>query len=117
MMATTNSRASGGGIAERGWSADSLVRLFRNLDSGQRGDRAACALLRWLVRFAPLLILLALPQTGWTAPEPQTARIERAFFEAKARFGKNSNDLEAAWRLGQACFDWADLAGTDARRA
>ena len=39
------------------------------------------------------------------------------FYQAQARFNKNADDPEAAWRFGLACFDWADLAESNSRRA
>ena len=63
------------------------------------------------------LLPILLFQTGWAAPESLAAHVERTFFEAQARFNRNSNDAEAAWQFGLACFDWADLANTNARRA
>ena len=43
--------------------------------------------------------------------------MERVFFEAQAHFNKANNDPEAAWHFARACFDWADLADSKARRA
>ncbi len=63
------------------------------------------------------LLLLFLAFQALAAPETQAAAAERAFDAAKAQFTKNPSDPEAAWRFGLACFDWADLTPTNARRA
>ena len=43
-------------------------------------------------------------------------RAEQSYREARRRFQSNTNDAEAAWQFGRACFDWADLATDDDRR-
>jgi len=62
-----------------------------------------------------LVVLILQPNRG--AAESHPARVERAFLEAQARYTKHGNDAEAAWQFGLACFDWADLADNNARRA
>jgi tetratricopeptide (TPR) repeat protein len=41
---------------------------------------------------------------------------KKAYQEAKARFEAQTNNAEAAWQFGRACFDWADCAGSNAAR-
>jgi len=72
--------------------------------------------------FTTLLVLLCFTlatsaPAGSATAERTAARAEHAFFEAQARFNKAGNDPEAAWQFALACFDWADLAPSNARRA
>jgi len=52
-------------------------------------------------------------------PDPAqfAKRAEKAFADAKTRFEADTNNAEAAWQFGRACYDWADYAATDTRRA
>ena len=43
-------------------------------------------------------------------------RAELNYREARLRFQSNTNDAEAAWQFGRACFDWADFAKDDGQR-
>jgi hypothetical protein len=43
-------------------------------------------------------------------------RAEKAFLAAKARFEAETNNAEAVWQFGRACFDFADLAPSDGKR-
>jgi len=54
-----------------------------------------------------------------TQPDPAqfAKRAEKAFTSAKTRFEADTNNAEAAWQFGRACYDWADYAATDTRRA
>jgi tetratricopeptide (TPR) repeat protein len=45
------------------------------------------------------------------------ARPQRLYAEAGARWRKETNSVEAAWRFGRAAFDLAELATNDTRRA
>jgi len=45
------------------------------------------------------------------------SRPERLYDEAKARFQKETNSVEAAWEFGRATFDLADLSTNDTQRA
>lgn len=45
------------------------------------------------------------------------ARVQRIYKEARERWRKEGTNAEAAWQLGRAAFDYADLATNDARRA
>jgi len=49
--------------------------------------------------------------------EAAIARADRAFYQAQARFNKNPADPESAWQFALACFDLADLATNNSRRA
>jgi len=50
-------------------------------------------------------------------PAQFAKRAEKAFTDAKTRFEADTNNAEAAWQLGRACYDWADYATTDTRKA
>jgi predicted Zn-dependent protease len=50
-------------------------------------------------------------ETNWAA------RVEKTFNEARARFQAQTNQDEAAWQFGRACFDLADLATNKVQRA
>jgi len=63
------------------------------------------------------LTMAAVSSGGTNTTERATARAEHAFFEAQARYNKDGQDLEAAWRFALACFDWAEFAASNARRA
>ena len=66
---------------------------------------------------ALVLAAILLGQTSNAAHESPAAKAERAFFEAQARYNKNSSDAEAAWQFGVACFDWAEFANSNSSRA
>jgi hypothetical protein len=75
--------------------------------------------------FAALLGLLAFaaspaaPTPGEldaAGPPPFARRAERLYLEARDRFQANTNDVAAAWRLGQAALGWADFARNNAQR-
>jgi tetratricopeptide (TPR) repeat protein len=44
------------------------------------------------------------------------SRFQKTYQMAKARFYAQTNDAEAAWKFGQACFDWADCVTSNAGR-
>ncbi|SRR5581483_8264768 len=44
-------------------------------------------------------------------------RAEQAFQTARTRFQDSTNDAEAEWQFGRACFDWAEFATSKAQRA
>jgi tetratricopeptide (TPR) repeat protein len=44
-------------------------------------------------------------------------RAGKIYEEARARFQADSNNPDAGWKFARACFDWADYATADARRA
>jgi len=46
-----------------------------------------------------------------------SSRPKRLYDEAKARFQKETNSVEAAWEFGRAAFDLADLSTNDNQRA
>ena len=62
-----------------------------------------------------MLVFGALAQPTLAAESPGM-RTERIFFEAQARFNKNSHDAELAWQFARACFDWADLVESKSER-
>ncbi len=43
-------------------------------------------------------------------------RAERNYQEARKRFQTSTNDDEASWQFGRACFDWAEFAKNDSQR-
>src|SRR5205814_413219 len=43
-------------------------------------------------------------------------RAEQKYQEARKRFQNNTNDAEAAWQFGRACFDRAEFARNDEQR-
>jgi tetratricopeptide (TPR) repeat protein len=44
------------------------------------------------------------------------ARLEQTYERARAEFQRGADDVYAAWKFGQACADWAELARDDAHR-
>jgi hypothetical protein len=70
----------------------------------------------WVI-LACLTLPLSAPAAGSAIMERAAARAEHTFFEAQARHNKDGKDLEAAWQFALACFDWADLVPSNARRA
>lgn len=66
------------------------------------------------------LILLSIPAfcAGADISSPSTiaARAQKAFESARAHYQSAPTNSEAAWRFGQACFDWADLAKNGRQR-
>src|SRR5258706_47242 len=70
----------------------------------------------WL--FWVALMTAAPPPYSTAAGESTAARLQRIYRETRARFqASQSNSVEAAWQLGRACFDLADLAKRDSDRA
>lgn len=49
--------------------------------------------------------------------ETAAARIGREYREASERFAAHTNDAEAAWQFGRACFDLSDVSTNNAERA
>ena len=43
-------------------------------------------------------------------------RAEQKYQEARKKFQEHTNDPEAAWQFGRACFDWADVARKNDQR-
>ena len=98
MMATTNSEASGD-VQLRGWPAVTRVSAT--------GVFLACFL--WC---------------GWLCCRAEdnsnptfASRAEQNYRETRKKFQNNTNDTETAGQFGRACFDWADFAKDDDRRA
>ena len=61
--------------------------------------------------------LLGLPcAAGDDSDTSFAGRAEKNFHEARKRFQSNTNDSEAAWQFGRACFDWADFANSNDQR-
>lgn len=58
------------------------------------------------------------PTTSSTnVTETTGQRFERLYSETRRRWQRETNSDEAAWHFARACFDWADIATNDARRA
>src|SRR5262245_2145540 len=66
------------------------------------------------------LSLIGFFMAGWLGLSEDISkfaqRAERNFQEARKRFQTNTNDAEAAWQFGRACFDWAEFAKNDDQR-
>ncbi len=66
------------------------------------------------------LSLIGLITASWLGCAENTSifaqRAEKHFQEARKKFQANTNDVEAAWQFGRACFDWADFAKNDDQR-
>src|SRR5947207_2239223 len=74
---------------------------------------------KYRVRIWAIIWLLLGPLAHGAEPamESAVARVEHAFYEAQALFNKNPANPESAWQFAVACFDWADLATSNSRRA
>jgi len=63
---------------------------------------------------------LGLFAAGWLCLGEESSafakRAEQNYQEARKKFQTHTNDAEAAWQFGRACFDWADFAKKDAQR-
>ncbi len=66
------------------------------------------------------LSLIGLFTANWLGFSENTSifaqRAEKNFQEARKKFQTNTNDVEAAWQFGRACFDRADFAKNDDQR-
>jgi hypothetical protein len=82
---------------------------------------------RWPRRvLAVLVAAMALLTSGnllrGEPPQPRDfeaylERVQRAFQKARENWDQNKTNLEAAWKVGQAAFDWAEFATNDDQRA
>jgi tetratricopeptide (TPR) repeat protein len=108
MMATTNSQpAPRQSLPQRtGFKAAALASLTLH-----------CSLFIALWSSLAMLIPHAFADPDRRPGQTTAARAERIYLEAKARWMTNSTDPEAAWQFGRACFDWAELASGDSKRA
>ncbi len=103
MIATNNSEANGPWKWRR---------------AGRRGRKTRCpGCLLWLV-----LLAFCAGHTRSVATEGNggSAASEfalRAYAEARERFQRDTNDVEAAWQFARTCFDWADYSRNDGQRA
>lgn len=71
----------------------------------------------WLALVGTQPIHPALAGQDETMDESHEARARRLYQEAKAKHEENQSNARAGWELGRACYDLADLAEDDARRA
>ncbi len=74
--------------------------------------------------WAGVLIGIHLPASAGGMPLRQltgetdfSRRAEKAYQAAKLRFESQTNNSEAEWQFGRACYDWADFATSDSQRA
>ena len=75
----------------------------------------------WLM-VAAILIFRGQDAEAQVDPKPPgdaafAKQAEQAYDAAKARFQAATNNLETGWQFARACFDWADYATNDAKRA
>src|ERR1044072_5533743 len=100
MMAITNSR----GVRNR--PGPNLCR--------QANQGSIAAVVSWWLSLTGLLL------AGWPGSSEENPaflkRAEQNYLDARRRYQSNTNDAEAAWQFGRACFDWADLARENERR-
>lgn len=76
-------------------------------------------------RWSASLLLLLLPLTHLAAAQTnsvptkagETANAMKALAAARSRFNRDTNNLDAAWQLGRACFDLANLATDNTAKA
>jgi len=77
----------------------------------------------WSLVFGAFLLGAALVQSSFaqnqaaTPAEAFSNRVYRLYIESKQNWQGNGTNAEAAWQFARACFDWADYATTDAKRA
>ena len=86
------------------------------------GIRPSARAIHWWLVVCAILCLARLQASAQT--DPRTAgnaefsgKAEQAYEAARTRFQSATNDPDAAWQFGRACFDWADYATTNAKRA
>ena len=100
---------------------DGLISSFTLMVTIDDGDMMATIKWgkprRWGGWLLVLLVTRILAGAADLSPEGLDRRFGEACQAARERFRTNTNDVTAAWELGRACFDWAELARTDARRA
>jgi hypothetical protein len=63
------------------------------------------------------MLALLLPIFAIAGESESEAYIKRSYWEARERYAKLTNQVEAAWQFGRACFDRADIATNLAERA
>ncbi len=101
MMATTNSEGS-----ENPTGRPRYAGLGRSVLMAQSG--------RWCFSLIGLFVASWL---GFSENISNFAqRAESHFQEARKRFQIDTNDVEAAWQFGRACFDWAEFAKNNDQR-
>src|SRR5437867_4312483 len=101
MMATTNCKGQGR-IQSPGW--------LTVMDAPTSGFLAASLLAACLVGAGRHCVAEDKSNPAFAQ------RAERNYREAREKFQSATNDAEAAWQFGRACFDWADFAREDDRR-
>jgi tetratricopeptide (TPR) repeat protein len=75
--------------------------------------RSGASRLGWV---ALVLILPILLRAGEQPPASLRPWAELTVQEARKKYLEATNNVEAAWQLGRACFDWGEFARTDPQR-
>ena len=104
MLAIFNSRNTG---FARGFQTTSFTRLTYYCAAAWVG-----------IVMAGMTLFAADPNTYQpTAGKPDFAKHTQKMYEtAKTRFTAQTNNPEAAWQFGRACYDWADYADSNSQR-
>src|SRR5689334_8098527 len=74
----------------------------------------------WSLVFGVFLATAPVPRSSaqnTSSAETPSQRVSRLYTESKQNWQRHSNDVEAACQFARACFDWADVATSDAKRA
>lgn len=108
MMATTNSRP---------WSGKSLPPQAGFMSAPRTSLRPGWRLLVAALSTLWMLMPHAFAEADHRPAQTPAARAERTYWQAKARWTNNPREPEPAWQFGRACFDWAELASGDSKRA
>lgn len=112
-MATTNSST----VGRVGRGSTIKVQGSNQVRAGRR--RRSLLLGAWIVLWALSFELGTFRASAADVSRVTSipARPQRLYEEAKARWRKETNSVEAACQLGRAAFDFAELATNDTRRA
>ena len=79
----------------------------------------AIVIMALLLGVLPFQAMAAEPAAAVRPYDPTAfaRRVEATYKAAKARYQADTNNAEAQWQSGRACFDWADLAKSSGDRA
>jgi tetratricopeptide (TPR) repeat protein len=80
-------------------------------------DMVHCASLRQGILAFWLLCIACSAQSTSPVENESAVRAKRLYWEADARFKKESKNVEAAWQFGRACFDAAESSTNSTERA
>src|SRR3974390_1112436 len=97
--------------------ATSISSLLNPANEGQ--FRSKTTFVKWAALALTLVCLNASAQTDTRPPAHAefAKQAEAAYQTAKGRYEKDTNNAEAQIALARACFDWADYATNNDRRA